>query len=46
MKKYILWILENGKKETIKEVISMKNKEEIRKEYAYLNPTGIDSVNC
>ena len=46
MKKYILWKLEKGKKETIREVVSTKNKEEIRKEYAYLNPTGIDSINC
>ena len=46
MKKYILYVLKNGKKETIREIVSTKNKEEIRKEYAYLNPTGIDSINC
>lgn len=47
MKTYYLWILENGKKKTIKIIReSLLTKEEIRKDYAYLNPTGIDSVNC
>lgn len=46
MKKYIFWKLENGKKKTIKEVSSLKTKEEIRKEYKNVKCDGIDSVNC
>lgn len=46
MKKFIIYRLEDGIKKTVKEVFSFKTKMEIRMEYAYLNFTGIDSINC